>query len=104
LRQLLLGSTTSTLLRLIDVPVLILRRAQLPVRPWVLSPPIPLHLLLTAQPELVTPVLQVVPQGPEAEEQVAEAATASECECRIVQGRPHRISWVRPPKRVLAAT
>ena len=31
-----------------------------PVRQWVLSLPIPLRLLLTAQPELGTPVLQVV--------------------------------------------
>ena len=31
-----------------------------PVRQWVLSPPIPLRLLLAAQPLLVTPVLQVV--------------------------------------------
>ena len=30
------------------------------VRQWVLSLPIPLRLLLAAQPELVTPVLQVV--------------------------------------------
>ena len=33
---------------------------QVPVRQWVLSLPIPLRLLLAAQPELVTPVLQVV--------------------------------------------
>ena len=32
----------------------------MPVRQWVLSLPIPLRLLLAAQPELVTPVLQVV--------------------------------------------
>ena len=31
-----------------------------PVRQWVLSLPIPLRLLLAAQPNLVTPVLQVV--------------------------------------------
>jgi hypothetical protein len=31
-----------------------------PVRQWVLSLPIPLRVLLAAQPELVTPVLQVV--------------------------------------------
>ena len=31
-----------------------------PVRQWVLSMPIPLRLLLAAQPKLVTPVLQVV--------------------------------------------
>ena len=31
-----------------------------PVRQWVLSLPIPLRLLLGAQPKLVTPVLQVV--------------------------------------------
>ena len=31
-----------------------------PVRQWVLSVPIPLRLLLAAQPKLVTPVLQVV--------------------------------------------
>jgi hypothetical protein len=31
-----------------------------PVRQWVLSLPIPLRELLAAQPELVTPVLQVV--------------------------------------------
>jgi hypothetical protein len=31
-----------------------------PVRQWVLSLPIPLRLLVAAQPELVTPVLQVV--------------------------------------------
>jgi hypothetical protein len=30
------------------------------VRQWVLSLPIPLRLLLAAQPELITPVLQVV--------------------------------------------
>ena len=33
-----------------------------PVRQWVLSLPIPLRLLLAAQPVLVTPVLQVVPR------------------------------------------
>jgi len=33
---------------------------KVPVRQWVLSLPIPLRLLLAAQPELVTPVLQVV--------------------------------------------
>ena len=32
----------------------------MPVRQWVLSQPIPLRLLLAAQPLLVTPVLQVV--------------------------------------------
>ena len=31
-----------------------------PVRQWVLSLPIPLRLLLAAQPELITPVLGVV--------------------------------------------
>jgi len=31
-----------------------------PVRQWVLSLPIPLRLLLAAQPRLLTPVLQVV--------------------------------------------
>jgi len=34
-----------------------------PVRQWVLSLPIPLRVLLAAQPELVTPVLQVVHAG-----------------------------------------
>jgi hypothetical protein len=34
--------------------------AHVPVRQWVLSLPIPLRLLLATQPELVTPVLQVV--------------------------------------------
>ena len=34
-----------------------------PVRQWVLSLPIPLRLLLAAQPLLVTPVLQVVHRG-----------------------------------------
>ena len=33
---------------------------RMPVRQWVLPPPIPLRLLLAAQPKLVTPVLQVV--------------------------------------------
>ena len=33
---------------------------RVPVRQWVLSSPIPLRLLLAAQPKLVTPVLQVV--------------------------------------------
>ena len=33
---------------------------QVPVRQWVLSLPIPLRLLLAAQPELVTPALGVV--------------------------------------------
>ena len=33
---------------------------QVPVRQWVLSLPIPLRLLLAAQPKLVTPVLQVL--------------------------------------------
>ena len=31
-----------------------------PVRQWVLSLPIPLRLLLEAQPKLLTPVLQVL--------------------------------------------
>lgn len=34
--------------------------SQVPVRPWVLSLPIPLRVLLAAQPERVTPVRQVV--------------------------------------------
>jgi hypothetical protein len=34
--------------------------SHVPVRQWVLSLPIPLRLLLAAQPKLVTPVLQVV--------------------------------------------
>ena len=33
---------------------------QVPVRQWVLALPIPLRLLLAAQPLLVTPVLQLV--------------------------------------------
>ena len=33
---------------------------QVPVRQWVLSLPTPLRVLLAAQPQLVTPVLQVV--------------------------------------------
>jgi hypothetical protein len=33
---------------------------EVPVRQWVLSLPIPLRLLLAAQPELITAVLQVV--------------------------------------------
>ena len=33
---------------------------RVPVRQWVLSLPIPLRVLLAAQPKLVTPVLQVV--------------------------------------------
>ena len=33
---------------------------EVPVRQWVLSLPIPLRILLAAQPELITPVLQVV--------------------------------------------
>jgi len=52
--------------------------AHLPVRQWVLSLPIPLPVLLAAQPELVTPVLQVVPQGPPAQGQpVTETATTA---------------------------
>jgi hypothetical protein len=42
----------------------------------------------------------VVPQGPEAQEQATEAATASECESETAQGRPHRIGWARLLKRV----
>jgi len=42
----------------------------------------------------------VVPQGPKAEEQVTEAAAASECVAETIPGRPHRISWVRLLKRV----
>ena len=34
-----------------------------PVRQWVLSPPMPLRLALAAQPELVTPVLRLVPRA-----------------------------------------
>ena len=34
-----------------------------PVRQWMLSLPIPLRLLLAAQPKLLTPVLQVVHRG-----------------------------------------
>jgi len=34
--------------------------ARVPVRQWVLSLPIPLRILLAAQPQLMTPVLQVV--------------------------------------------
>jgi len=48
----------------------------------------------------------VVPQGPEVEERATEVAVASECEAETVQdqGRPHRISWARLLKRVLATT
>ena len=38
---------------------------QVPVRQWVLSLPIPLRLLLAAQPELITPVLGMVQRVPE---------------------------------------
>ncbi|MFN9744821.1 MAG: hypothetical protein ACK57B_04150 [Betaproteobacteria bacterium] len=46
----------------------------------------------------------VVPQGPEVQEQPAEVVVADECEVETVQARPHRISWARLLKRVLAAT
>jgi hypothetical protein len=46
----------------------------------------------------------VVPQWRELAEQVTEAAVAGECEAETVQGRPHRISWARLLKRVLATT
>ena len=36
---------------------------RVPVRQWVMPLPIPLRLLLASQPELVTPVLQVVPRA-----------------------------------------
>ncbi len=43
---------------------------------------------------------RVVPQGPETQAQVAEAAMASECDAPAVQARPHRIGWARLLKRV----
>ncbi len=46
----------------------------------------------------------VVPQGPEVQEQATEISVADGCEVETVQDRPHRISWARLLKRVLAAT
>ncbi len=46
----------------------------------------------------------VVPQGPDVEEQATEVAVAGECEVEPVQARPHRLSWARLLKRVLAPT
>jgi hypothetical protein len=46
----------------------------------------------------------VVPQGPEVQERTTEVAAASECEAETLQARPHRISWARLLKRVVATT
>jgi hypothetical protein len=45
-----------------------------------------------------------VPQVPEVQEQAIEVAVASECEAETLQARPHRISWARLLRRVLATT
>lgn len=37
----------------------------------------------------------VVPQGQAQAETATKAAVATACEAETVQGRPHRISWVR---------
>ncbi len=50
-----LGEYPVHLIHLVDHVIL-----HLPVRQWVLSLPIPMRALLAAQPQLVTPVLQVV--------------------------------------------
>jgi hypothetical protein len=42
----------------------------------------------------------VAPQQPEVEEQATDAAAASECVAETGQGRAHRISWARLPRRV----
>ena len=42
----------------------------------------------------------VVPQGPAAQEQLTEAAAASEYEAQTIPGRPRRFSWARLLKRV----
>jgi len=46
----------------------------------------------------------LVPQGPVAAEQDADAEVPSECEAETAQdqGRPNRISWARLLKRVVA--
>jgi len=47
----------------------------------------------------------VVPQQPPVQAQAAsEAAASAECEVQTVQAGPHRISWARLLKRVLATT
>jgi hypothetical protein len=47
----------------------------------------------------------VVPQGPPVQQEpAAQAAVAAECEVETVQAWPHRMSWARLLKRVLAAT
>jgi hypothetical protein len=43
---------------------------------------------------------RVVPQGPEVQERAAEVAVAGKCDVKMVQSRPHRISWARLLKRV----
>lgn len=45
-----------------------------------------------------------VPQGPEKEEQAAEAAAGGACAAETVQSRVHRIGWARLLKRVSATT
>ena len=50
-----IGRMSQTAVHLVDHVI-----PHVPVRQWVLSLPIPLRVLLAAQPELVTPVLQVV--------------------------------------------
>jgi hypothetical protein len=68
-----------------------------------------LHLIrfgvrVTSLREVSGPPL-VVPQPPPAQTQTsAEAADTVACEAETVQAWPHRISWTRLPKRVLAAT
>jgi hypothetical protein len=43
---------------------------------------------------------RVVPQGPEVQARAAEVAVAGKCDVKMVQSRPHRISWARLLKRV----
>ncbi len=66
-----------------------------PVRQWVLSPPIPVRLLLAAQPKLMTPVLQVAHRVitgfllDQASLKAGQAGTGAPTVIRSLSRRPH---------------
>jgi Transposase zinc-binding domain len=60
-----------------------------PVRQWVLSLPIPLRVLLAAQPELVTPVLQVV-------QRVVMRHLLGAAELKADEGHGGAVTLIRP--------
>ena len=79
--------------------------AHVPVRQWlligVMRLPIPLRLLLAAQPKRVTPVLQVV-HCVITRFLLEQAAPAADCAAICAHHRPVQLGWAKLLKRVFS--